>query len=110
MTHGLGGFFPTPKVPLSSSTSPPLKPFLANVWTMSDSQEQLWSDNPNAPNIPPTTYFAEKAYFAGILVSSVLYGTPKAPHTRPSIRAHFVRSDRPRNYNHAILTMYGRVI
>ena len=41
---------------------------------MSDSQEQLWSDNPNAPKITYALYFAEKSYFAGILLAAILYG------------------------------------
>jgi len=44
---------------------------------MSDSQEQSWSDNPNAPNIPPIIYRFEKAWFAGTLISAILYGTRK---------------------------------
>ena len=46
---------------------------------MSDSQEQPWSDHPNAPNISRRLYFDEKAYFAGLLISSILYGSPNAP-------------------------------
>ena len=56
---------------------------------MSDSQQQPWSDNPNAPKIPYYAYLDEKAWFAGIVVSSILYGTPK---TRSSIHAHFICS------------------
>ena len=47
---------------------------------MSDSQEQPWSNNPNAPNISRRLYFDEKAYFAGLLISSILYGRPNAPY------------------------------
>jgi hypothetical protein len=39
------------------------------------SDEQSWSDNPNAPKIPYDLYFGEKARFAGLLVGSILYGT-----------------------------------
>ena len=60
---------------------------------MSDSKEKPWSDNPNAPKVPYHLYFDEKANFSGYIVSSVLYGTPKArPPTRSSNRTHFVRS------------------
>ena len=57
---------------------------------MSGSQKP-WSTNPNAPDIPYSLYFQEKANFAGILIGSILYGTSETPPlTRPSIRAHFV--------------------
>jgi len=38
---------------------------------MSDSS---WSSNPNAPQIPYSLYFAEKANFAGILTGGIFYG------------------------------------
>jgi len=41
---------------------------------MSDSDQKPWSDNPNAPKIPYSLYFQEKADFAGILIGSILYG------------------------------------
>jgi len=61
---------------------------------MSDSQEQPWSDNPNAPQIPYGLYLLEKTWFAGTLISSILYGARDI--SIPSltlIRAHctFVR-------------------
>ena len=46
---------------------------------MSDSQEKPWSANPNAPNIPSSVYFWEKAAFAGNFVSPILYGTLQTP-------------------------------
>ena len=49
---------------------------------MSDSQEQPWSDHPNAPNISRRVYFYEKAYFAGLLIGSILYGALNAPRLR----------------------------
>lgn len=45
-----------------------------HIWTMSDSREPPWSDNPNVPKIPYNMYFAEKCYFAGILLAAILYG------------------------------------
>ena len=51
---------------------------------MSESQEQPWSDNPNAPQISHELYFAEKTYFAGILLASILYGAYDKSH--PHIR------------------------
>ena len=42
---------------------------------MSDSEGQLWPDNPNAPKITYGLYFREKANFAGFLIGSILYGT-----------------------------------
>jgi len=62
---------------------------------MSDSQEQPWSNNPNAPKIPHLVYLAEKNLFAGTLISAILYGTHKQPpSTRPFVHAHnfFIRS------------------
>ena len=51
---------------------------------MSDSQERPWTNNPNAPRIPYGLYLEEKAYFAGILIASILYGTHNASRpTRP---------------------------
>ena len=47
-------------------------------------QHKLWSDNPNAPKIPYILYFNEKANFAGSLVTSILYGTSKASHHKPT--------------------------
>ena len=60
---------------------------------MSDSQEQPWSDNPNAPSISRRLYFDEKAYFAGLLISSILYGAPNAPCLLvcPPVLTSFVR-------------------
>ena len=61
---------------------------------MSDSQEQPWSDDPDAPNISHRLYFDEKAYSAGLLISSILYGMPcNAPRilTCLSVFALFAR-------------------
>ena len=60
---------------------------------MSDSQEQPWSDNPNAPSISRRLYFDKKAYFAGLLISSILYGTPNIPYlrARQSVFTSFAR-------------------
>lgn len=33
-----------------------------------------WSDNPNAPQVPFSVYFAEKSYFTGFLLGAILYG------------------------------------
>jgi hypothetical protein len=33
-----------------------------------------WSNNPNAPQIPYSLYFAEKANFAGLLIGAIFYG------------------------------------
>jgi len=57
---------------------------------MSDPQRKPWSDNPNAPNIPHDLYVEEKAYFAGTLIASILYGICETPPplTSPPIPAH----------------------
>ena len=42
---------------------------------MSDSSQTPWSNNPFAPQIPYSVYFAEKANFAGSLIGAIFYGT-----------------------------------
>lgn len=42
---------------------------------MSDPWKTIWSDNPNAPQIPLPLYLDEKEYFAGFLICPMLYGT-----------------------------------
>jgi hypothetical protein len=42
---------------------------------MDSSSQKSWSDNPNAPQIPYSLYFAEKANFAGFLIGAIFYGT-----------------------------------
>jgi len=61
---------------------------------MSGFQGKPWSDNPNAPKIPPFLYHAEKAYFAGTPTGAILYGTCEAhPHpTRQPVLVHFAYS------------------
>lgn len=58
---------------------------------MSDSQEEPWTNNPNAPKIPHDLYLREKSYFAGVLVAALLYGACKAlPHNiHPSVLTLF---------------------
>ena len=58
---------------------------------MSQSPEPSWSDNPDAPVIPYRVYFQEKAFFAGVLISSILYGMSETPSHTPFIRAQSVR-------------------
>lgn len=41
---------------------------------MSDSSEIPWSNNPYAPQIPRSLYFAEKASFAGAALGAIFYG------------------------------------
>ena len=50
---------------------------------MSNSQDQPWSDNPNAPKISHSLYVSEKAIFAGHFLHSILYGTSKTHHPTP---------------------------
>lgn len=52
---------------------------------MSSSSEEPWSDKPYAPQIPYLLYFAEKANFAGMFVSSVLYGVSARTGTYPNL-------------------------
>ena len=75
---------------------------------MSDSQEKPWSDDPNAPEITYDLYFTEKAWFAGNLIASLLYGTPG--HPRPSTHAHSVCPVDSRDRHHCVLPMYGRAV
>ena len=75
---------------------------------MSDSQLNPWSDRPDAPNIPYDLYSAEKATFAGNIVCSILYGTPKTPSpVYLSVCAHPVCPVGSRDRHHGILSMYG---
>jgi len=74
------------------------------------SDEQPWSDNPNAPQIPYDLYFGEKANFAGILVGAILYGTRKT--SKPmhvSVDAHGVCSATSRSRYRTFLPLYGGV-
>lgn len=41
---------------------------------MSGSSEEPWSSNPNAPQIPYSLYFAEKANLAGVFIGAIFYG------------------------------------
>lgn len=79
---------------------------------MSDSQEQPWSDNPNAPMIPLITYHNEKAWFAGTLASFILYGTPqRSPPTRLPISAHdSVCSVYSRDSHYTVLQLHDRAV
>ena len=78
---------------------------------MSDSQELPWSDGPNAPNIPYVLYLEEKSIFAGVLISSILYGMPKTlSPTRPSVREHFIRLVCFRDHNRTVVSEYGRAV
>ena len=49
---------------------------------MFDTQEKLRSSNPNAPKISHRLYLAEKEYFTGSIITSILYGKRRAPHLR----------------------------
>jgi len=53
---------------------------------VSHSQEQPWSNSPNAPKIPYYIYRSEKTWFAGAFIGSILYGTLK--RSLLTIRAH----------------------
>jgi len=79
---------------------------------MSDSQERPWSNNPNAPKVPHDFYLEEKAYFAGVLIAAILYGTRKIPpQTRLSAMLNlFARPSFHRGHRHAVFPMYGRVV
>ena len=54
---------------------------------MSDSS---WSSNPNAPQIPYSLYFAEKANFAGILIGGVFYGMQTCVSCLPTWVVSFI--------------------
>ena len=71
----------------------PPSPPPAQIQTMSDPQEQPWSNNPDAPKIPYYLYDTEKATLAGSFLSSILYGMPEThpPTFRLSAFTSFVR-------------------
>lgn len=77
---------------------------------MSDSQGQrYWSDNPNAPKIPYWAYFAEKSYFAGNILASVLYGACKVSTSSVRLSVfQFLRSSR--DSHRVVLPMHGRIV
>ena len=79
--------FPPSRDPLISTfnSAPPLKFFLTYIWTMYDSEQQPWSNNPNTPKIPYYIYNYEKTYLAGILIGAILYGVPENPHTHATV-------------------------
>ena len=78
---------------------------------MSDSQELPWSDGPNAPSIPYFFYLQEKSFFAGILISSILYGMPNIPSpTRPSVREHSIRLVCFRDRDRTVVSKYDRAV
>ena len=43
---------------------------------MSGSPDQRWSNGPNAPQIPHLAHIYEEGYFAGNVISAMVYGTP----------------------------------
>ena len=65
-----------PRHPCLSQTVLPPRAFLAlYVRAMSDSSELPWSDNPNAPQIPPSLHVSEQLNFIGDFIAAIFYGT-----------------------------------
>lgn len=78
---------------------------------MSDSQEQPWSNNANAPNIMYYEYIGEKSNFVGVFIGSILYGMLETPvTTRPSPRDDFIYLACSRDRDRIVLPMYDRAI
>ena len=50
---------------------------------MESSSQKPWSDNPNAPQISYSLYFAEKVNFAGFLIGAIFYGMQTHTSTSP---------------------------
>ena len=98
--------------PEFSSPTPHAVEILPDSHTfMSGSQEMPWPNNPNAPTIPYDVYFKEKASFAGLLISSILYGTCEMPLPKHlPVRVHFVRSVYSRDHHRVVLSMYGLAV
>lgn len=75
---------------------------------MSNSLGRLWSDSPNAPQIPFWLYHLEKDYFAGMLVGAVAYGvlnlTPIISTSVLTLRSTYLR----RNCHGSVLSVYNR--
>lgn len=70
---------------------------------MSDSSEGLWSNNSNAPQIPPSLYTTEKLVIAAYILESVLYGAQIHPSV---LTLPVTRHSRDRRCS--ILSMHGR--
>ena len=77
------------------------------VRTMSDSSEESWSDNPNAPQIPPWLHTFEKVFFASYAVGEILYGMP----TCVSFHLHLPRclTYRSRDHCYSVLSMHRSI-
>ena len=106
-SHQTLRFFSPPR-PSASPTLHIHPPFPATrVRHMSDSSETSWSNDPNAPKIPPSLHLAEKETFAGALIGAISYGTlihiPAHPHSPRLL-------DPPFRHRHCyVLPMYWRV-
>ena len=109
--HGLEGLFSTLKVRLSNSISP---------FRQNPSLETPGLCLTLRNNHGPMTRMLQTSHAEYISTRRpILLGFSLAPFSMvrpvrltysPVYRAHFVRSDRSRDYNHAVLPMYGRVI
>ena len=74
---------------------------------MSDSLEQPWSNNPNAPQILPEVYIQEKQVFVGYVIGGILYGMLNYV----SLRLHSPRclTYRSRDRRYSILSVYRSI-
>ena len=75
---------------------------------MSGPSETLWSNNPNAPQIPTLLYVAEKENFAGLAIGLISYGTQIYVSAYPCSSSLFDPPFRDRRFS--VLPMHRRAI
>ena len=109
--HGLGGLSSISRAPLSNSISP----FRQNPSSQTPGPCLSLRNNHGLIILMFQTSHADCTLTRRHIspdFSLAPFSMVRLRHSPPCLcaRAHFVRSDRPRNYNHAILPMYGRAI
>ena len=109
--HGLGGLSSISRAPLSNSISP----FRQNPSSQTPGPCLTLRNNHGLIILMLQTSHADctltrRPISPDFSLAPFSMVRPRHPPPCLCARAHFVRSDRPRNYNHAILPMHGRAI
>ena len=88
---------------------PPVEslPPAVHIYAMSNSSGSSVSDNPNAPQIPPSIYLWERGFFGGTFVAAALYG--KLIRRLVYLYSSFPSTRHPRGCYRFVLQMYGRL-